>query len=267
MYPAIHFFGIVDIPLYGLMFLIGFTIAILLGRRMGPAYGIPKEDVLYAAIYAAIFLFLGAKLLYLITKLPAIIARPEVFALLVKKNFFLAVGYALGGFVFYGGLIGAAAGVWIYCRIYKLSYKPFLDLCAPLIPLVHAFGRIGCFLGGCCYGREYHGFGSVQFPYNAQIPELSEVPRIPVQLIEAGCNFLMSGVLLYLAKKKHLRNGQLLGIYLIYYPVLRFITELLRGDAIRGHVGWFSTSQLISILLLPAGLLLIRGKGLPFRKK
>ncbi len=267
MYPAIHLFGDFYIPLYGVTFLIGFILMIFIARRMGPSYGIPKEDVLYAAVYAVIFLFLGAKLLYLLTKLPSILAKPDVFLELIKENFFAAVGYALGGLVFYGGLIGAIFGVWLYCHIYKMSYKSFMNLCAPLIPFVHGFGRIGCFLGGCCYGREYHGFGSVQFPYNEAIPELSEVPRVPVQLIEAGCNFIMSAVLFYLAKKKNMKNGQPLGIYLIYYSIIRFLMELLRGDVIRGHVGIFSTSQVISILLIPIGIWLVCGKSFSLRRK
>ena len=135
-----------------------------------------------------------------------------------------------------------------------------LDIFAPLIPLIHGFGRVGCFCSGCCYGKEYHGIFSVQFPYNEMIPELSDVPRVPVQLLEAGMNFLVFGILMYIGKKGICKTGQMMGIYLIYYTIARFFLEMLRGDGIRGSIGIFSTSQLISILLLPLGIYLFSGR-------
>ena len=113
---------------------------------------------------------------------------------------------------------------------------------------------------GCCYGIEYHGPFSIQFPYNEMIPELSEVSRFPVQLLEAGMNFIVSAVLFILMKKKKTKTGQLLGIYLIYYTIARFCLEFLRGDLIRGQIFGISTSQIISFILLPAGIILVRGK-------
>ena len=92
------------------------------------------------------------------------------------------------------------------------------------------------------------------------IPELSEVSRFPVQLLEAGMNFIVSAVLFILMKKKKTKTGQLLGIYLIYYTIARFGLEFLRGDLIRGQIFGISTSQIISFILLPVGIILVRGK-------
>ena len=115
---------------------------------------------------------------------------------------------------------------------------------------------------------EYHGFLSVQFPYNEDVPELSAVPRLPVQLIEAGLNFICFGVLFYILlkhlkqvdnrKSDNWKRGRLLGIYLLYYIVARFILEFFRGDAVRGGIGILSTSQIISILLIPVMFVLIK---------
>lgn len=249
----------IKIPLYGAIFMIGLFLAVFLARKLAPHFQGTKEDTTYAAAYAAIGILIGAKLLYFITKMPNIIIKKDSFLLLLQEAPLQALEYAFGGFVFYGGLLGAILGVWIYCRQYKVPFPPLLDIFAPFIPLAHGFGRIGCFFAGCCYGKEYHGIFSVRFPYNEQIPELSEVPRVPVQLIEAGLNFVMFGILFYLAKKKICKRGQMMGIYLIYYTVARFLLEMLRGDELRGGVGILSTSQLISILLIPVGVYLLTG--------
>lgn len=158
--------------------MIGFFLAVFLARKLAPRFQGTKADTTYAAAYAAIGILVGAKLLYFITKLPNIIIKKDLFFLLFREAPLWAFEYAFGGFVFYGGLLGAILGVWIYCRQYKVPFQPLLDIFAPVIPLAHGFGRIGCFFAGCCYGKEYHGIFSVRFPYNEQIPELSEVPRV-----------------------------------------------------------------------------------------
>lgn len=260
MFPYIQINDDYSIALYAPVFLIGFLIAVLIARRLGPAYGVQKDDAVYASFYGVIGLLIGAKFFYLLSKLPSIITHFSTFLELIKLSPLDALNYALGGLVFYGGLIGGVFGAYCYCKQFKVDFIPFLNVFAPLIPLMHGFGRIGCFLAGCCYGIEYHGFLSVQFPYNEIVPELSEVPRFPVQLVEASLNFLVFLILLYLLKKKDMKQGQLMGIYLLYYTVARYLLEFLRGDRIRGGVGIFSTSQLISILLLPVGIILVRGK-------
>ena len=260
MLPSIHLFGMVDLPMYGTIFISAFLIAVLIARKVAPPHGVPKEDVVYAAIYGAIGLGIGAKLMYFISKLPQIIKHFPTFLEYMRRSPIDVLAYAFGGLVFYGGLLGAAAGVYVYCRLYKVPVYPFMDIAAPLIPFVHGFGRIGCFMAGCCYGIEYHGPLSVQFPYNELVPELNEVPRFPVQLLEAGLNFIMCGVLFFLMKKTKRKTGQLLGIYLVYYTIARFFLEFLRGDLIRGEVFGISTSQWISLILLPIGIILIRGK-------
>lgn len=266
MFPVINIFGLFRLPMYGTVFGIGFAIAVLTARKIGPIYGIGKDDITFASLYGIIGLLVGAKALYFLTKLPAIIIHFDIYLEVLREEPMEALSYAFSGLVFYGGLFGAILGVYCYCRQYKIPFIPYLDIFAPLLPFIHGVGRIGCFLAGCCYGIEYHGFASVQFPYNELIPELNKVPRVPVQLMEAGLNFILCGVLFFLMKKKKMQSGQLLGIYFVYYAIVRYLLELLRGDIIRGGVGHFSTSQIISILLLPVGIILIRGKWLSARQ-
>ena len=257
--------GIMQLPLYSLLIMIGFAIALILARKIGGSYGINKDDIIFAAIYGAIGLLIGAKVVFFITKLPKVIGNFSTFINFFKADTLEALNYLFGGMVFYGGLIGFCLGVLRYSVHFKVKLFDLADLYTPFLPFAHGFGRIGCFCAGCCYGIEYHGPFAVQFPYNELTPELSEVPRFPVQLLEALLNFICSGVLLYImhknAKKKleerKLKQGQLLGIYLTYYLIARTFLEMLRGDAIRGKVGFLSTSQIISILLIPIAIFFI----------
>ncbi len=260
MLPFITLFDKIRLPLYSPVFLIGFAIAILIAMRQAPRYDINKNDLLYASIFGGVGLLIGAKLLYFITRIPSVIRDFDMIKKYIDSNPGYVANYMLGGFVFYGGLIGAVFGAYIYCRKYKVNFIGIIDIYAPLLPLIHGFGRVGCFLAGCCYGIEYHGFLSITFPYNELVPELSEVPRFPVQLVEAGFNFILFGVLFTIMNKNKLKPGRALGIYLIYYTIVRYILEMFRGDIIRGKVGIFSTSQIISLILLPVGIILVRGK-------
>lgn len=265
MYPNIDLYFI-QIPIYTVLFLAAFAVAIVIARHIAPGYGIPKEDVLYASCYGAIGLFIGAKVMYFVSKLPIIVTRFDVYIAYFKKDIMGALNFSFGGLVFYGGLIGAVVGVYIYCRQYKVPFYPFLDIFAPLIPFVHGFGRIGCFFAGCCYGKEYHGFGSVQFRHNDLIPELDDVPRVPVQLIEAGLNFILCIILFVVMKKVKTKTGQMMGIYVLSYLVIRICTECLRGDSVRGGIGVLSTSQIVSLILIPIGIVLVRGKYIEQKK-
>ena len=257
--------GILQLPLYSLLFMIGFAIALLLARKIGGSYGINKDDIIFAAIYGAIGLLIGAKVVFFIKKVPKVIANFEEFKKFIKIDTMGALNYLFGGMVFYGGLIGFCLGVLRYCVHFKVKLFDLADLYTPFLPFAHAFGRIGCFFAGCCYGIEYHGPLAIHFPYNELTPELSEVPRFPVQLLEALLNFICSGILLYIMSKnakkepkdRKLKQGQLLGIYVAYYLVARTFLEMLRGDEVRGKVGFLSTSQIISILLIPVAIFLI----------
>ncbi len=269
MLPSITLFGTITIGLYGSIFIAAFLVAIFVARKIRNQEAPSKTHIIQSAMYALIGMAFGMKLLFFITKLPKFIAG---FSRMYEKangdwSLILPVAgnYLFGGNVFYGGLIGACLGIYIYCRQFKVKLAPLADLYAVMIPFVHGFGRIGCFCAGCCYGREYHGPLAMHFPYNEYIPELSEVPRFPTQLTEAFVNFIMFGVLLYLYKKSKLETGRMIGAYICYYAVFRFIMEFLRGDVVRGGIGILTTSQIVSIILLPIGILIVTGRILGTR--
>lgn len=254
MFPIIHL-GPISIPSYGTMILIGLIIGILFAAYAAPRYQIQKIDILLSTILASAGLLAGAKILYMITVIPTLVKHSDI----VKTHIPETISYLFGGYVFYGGLIGALLMYLFYCKRMEYNFLRFTNVIAPVIPLVHGFGRIGCFLGGCCYGIEYDGPLSVTYPHNDYVEGLSSVPRFPVQLLESGINFVLF-LFLYLYARKPRKDGALLGIYLICYSIIRFTLEFLRGDAERGIVFGVSTSQWISLLLIPIGIYLLKKK-------
>jgi len=143
--------------------------------------------------------------------------------------------------VLYGGLFGGLAFALLYIRRKKLDFVDVTDILVPPLLLFFTFGRFGCFFAGCCHGLP------ADWGYNG---------IIPVQLFEAGFTLLFMTILLILRPERK-QPGILLPLYLMVYAVGRFILEFFRGDIGRG-VFLLSTSQWISLLVFPAGLLLLR---------
>lgn len=252
MLPTIELFG-VEIAMYGVMIVFGTAAGILTAVLRSGKTGQPKEDLLYASLYGTIGVIIGAKVLYIITILPLII---ENFDLLIHDPD-EAMALLAGGFVFYGGLIGGISAVGIYCRQYGLRFFPLAEALVPSIPLIHAFGRVGCFFAGCCHGIEFPPPIGMYFSKSPVAPH--DVALFPVQLLESALNLAIFAVLLILGKKRR-RQGVVLGAYLLMYAPLRFILEYLRADAWRGIFLGLSTSQWISIALLIAGSVLVSGR-------
>lgn len=158
--------------------------------------------------------------------------------LLANSSFWLG-----GGFVFYGGLLAGIAFLLIYKGFgFPLTEKNFWPV-LPALTIGHAIGRIGCFLAGCCFGKETNFFWGVFLHGHF---------RHPTQLIEA---FGLLALGLHILKSKKSKSV-LLSEYFIVYGVLRFSVELLRGDGVRGQWLIFTPSQWISIVLFVAGILI-----------
>ena len=244
MYPVINIFGKL-VTLYAIMVIIGIlVIFIYLHFKLK---GENDYKYIMTLLFASIGAVIGSHLLYGLTNISFIIKLFSHLDIIDSfKTFFSIFRYVFGGSVYYGGLIGGLIGGFLYLKISKNKDKQIVDLLVPIIPLFHAFGRIGCFLVGCCYGVESK-FG---FTYTHSLVELANgVNRFPVQLVEAFCEFMLFLILNYLLKHEKCKN-KLLYIYLISYGIIRFGLEFLRGDSYRGFIGILSTSQLISILII-----------------
>ncbi len=256
MLPYIKITESFQLPSYGIMAIVGFALAVAVAFYMAGIVRIHDYDVMFGSIYAGIGLFIGAKVIYFLTVLPLIVDNWANY----ENNFMQLLIDGFGGFVFYGGLIGSLIGIYVYCRKVKMPVGPFYDVAVAAIPVMHGIGRIGCLMAGCCYGREYHGPFAITFPDNELIPSLSGVERFPMQIIEVLYNLVLFVALFLLIKKKILKNGRALGVYLMAYSAMRFILEFFRGDAVRGHLGELSTSQWISLVIFPIGCYILFAK-------
>ena len=253
MFPGFNI-GPLFIGSYGICALIGiftaFPLAFVRYKRLEGNY-IPLAVV---CIWAATGIFLGMHLLYGLTN----ISDWELLFLAKSFGEFAALFRDIfGGAVFYGGLIGGIAAGWISIRVQHLPADTAADCLAPAIALFHGFARIGCFMAGCCYGVEQEN--GITFT-NSIVESANGMPRVPVQLIESGFEFLLAALLWFLLLKVPAARGKLLALYLMIYSVGRFILEFWRGDDYRGFIFGLSTSQFIGILVFLGGTVLFISK-------
>lgn len=227
MYPYIH----IILPSYAVMTLIGtFCILVVLYFR-SIRYKVEFDDYIRLFVIGMIGVFIGSKVLFISTQIPTLLKDFSISNLI---NTVINSGY-----VYYGGLLGMLFGISVYVSCVKKYEIDFVyDMIAPGIPLFHAFGRIGCFLTGCCYGQQIE---------EIVLNEYIHIDRIPTQLIEALFEILLFSVLILLDKKG---KRKLLSIYMVSYSIFRFCIEFLRGDTERGIFFGVSTSQWIAIIIL-----------------
>lgn len=151
------------------------------------------------------------------------------------------------GIVFYGGLIGLLVSYAIMARISKQDIY-IMDVLAVCIPLFHSIARVGCFFGGCCFGKESHSHIAINYTTTV-FDELTTAYRIPTQLIEAAFNLILFLYLLHLLRSEEWKSKNILRRYLLIYSIGRFFIEYFRGDLVRGVIYGISFSQLISVLI------------------
>jgi len=225
-----------------------------------------RHDAVNLFFCALCGIFAGAWLLYALLNAPVMISNWSD----IRENFSLydsieiAFGM-LGGAVFYGGVFGGMGAMFIYSKVFSVPLSPYLDLLAPIAPIAHGIGRVGCFLSGCCYGVPVSPDHPLAVTYpQASLAAPAGVSLLAVPLIEAVTNLLISfGLFLYSRHCVHKRPGAVAILYLLTYALTRFIIEFYRGDAIRGFFLSWSTSQWISIAIIicSAALLLYRQRG------
>jgi phosphatidylglycerol:prolipoprotein diacylglycerol transferase len=231
----------------GLIF--GLMLIVHLGRRQG----LDPEKLWNLGIIAVLSGIIGAKVLYIFNELGYYRDHPgELFSFSTLQ----------AGGVWSGGVVLALIMCIWYMRRHQMPILRTCDVFAPGLALGHAFGRMGCFAAGCCYGKVTNVPWAVTF-HNPLANEIVGtplgVPLHPTQLYEmvvelANCLFLV-----WLIRRKKF-EGEILGTYLIIYGVARYFIEFFRGDPGRGQVlGFMTTTQAISIcLVIGGGLLWLR---------
>jgi len=233
------YFGSLAIPSYGLMIALGVVLANVVAMFVLRKTKLDLNDFILTEAYCILGAFIGAKGLYLIVSAGGIqwnqMLNPSYFNQIMQ-----------GGFVFYGGLIGGLLFVCLSGKLHKIDSGVYVRNFIFLIPFIHAFGRVGCFLAGCCYGRPYEGIGAVVFPEGSYAP--AGIRLFPVQLVEAVVLFGIALLLLFLQMEKNWYYT--IESYFLLYAVARFVLEYFRYDEVRGRFLYLSTSQWISIALV-----------------
>ena len=233
---------------YGVMVLLGMAVALVTACARAPR--VERFDMFAFGALAIAGGLGGAAGLYAIVHWRAVLAAPLDFL-------------RAPGMVFYGGFIGGAgAGLW-YARRYRLPLPLLADLAAPSLALGHAVGRIGCFLGGCCFGLPTHAplgmmFLAEETPAGVLCRRVGRIH--PVQLYESAGLFTIA-LVLFLAERPLARRakGLVFTVYLLLYAVLRLGTEQFRGDLDeRGQLfPGLATSETLALVLLAVGVGLV----------
>ena len=196
MHPVLMKIGPLTVYSYGVMVGVGFGLATLLIYRNAARFGLDKEKIIDLAIIILITGLLGARLLYIILNLPYYLEYPlEV------------INLSKGGLVWYGGFLAALIAAISYMGRLKSNFWQVADLFAPYIALAQSFGRVGCYLNGCCYGIDGQ----------------------PVQIYSSVALLAIFIILRFWQDHRHFVGEIFLG-YCILYSTKRFLMEFLRGD-------------------------------------
>jgi phosphatidylglycerol:prolipoprotein diacylglycerol transferase len=247
--PELFTVGPLTVYSYGVLLAAAYLLGLRLAMSRAKALGLDPTRMLDLGIYIIISALVGAKALLVVVEWDHFTTSPGELLSLARS-----------GGVFYGGLILAVAVAFWYIRRHRLPFWQTCDVFAPGISLGHAIGRIGCLLAGCCYGRVTDVPWAVTFHSPAAAANVGTplgVPLHPTQLYETGAELVILAFLLSTEKRGRAFAGRTFWLYLLLYGVTRFAIEFFRGDP-RGLVfGALTTSQFISVVLVPLSLAML----------
>jgi len=240
MKPVLLAFGPFHLYSYGLSIAIGVLLALFLMKRQSRKEGGLDAELIFDMITTVlVWGFAGARLFYVAQNLSYYWNEPlKIFAVWE------------GGLIFYGGAIAAMIGFWLWTRWKKLPFWRSLDLIIPYAVLTHAFGRIGCFLNGCCYGK------SCNLPWAVKFPNVAQTVH-PTQLYEAVYDLALFYFLIYRRKRPHF-EGQISLLYFLLYGMGRYLIEYLREPSWVG-LG-LTANQWLSIAIIVAAFIIFKTK-------
>lgn len=248
MHPILFEIGGFPVYTYGVLlaaaYLLGLQFALMRAKRRG----LDPNRVMDLGIWVIVAALVGAKAMLLIVDFNTYRERPAELWTLLR----------VGG-VFYGGLIAAVGVALWYLWRHKLPMWTVTDVFAPGIALGHVVGRMGCLFAGCCFGRRTDVPWAITFTNpeaEANVGTPLNTPLHPTQLYEAGAELLILGVLLLLERRGRSFPGRTFWSFMLLYGASRFVIEFYRGDA-RGMVGTLSTSQFVSVLIVPLSLVML----------
>ena len=249
MHPILFEIGPIKIFTYGFLLALGFLSAIFVAGREARRLGIPPGKFFDLCFYIILAALVGSRLLYVLLELRTFIAHPlKIFALWE------------GGLVFHGGVILAFLVAVYYIRRHGLPWRPTLDALALGMPVGQFFGRLGCFMAGCCWGSPADLPWSVVFSNPETLCPLREPLHPGPALRGLAWPWGSSGFSIGSRTRKRF-DGQLILMYFCLAGLVRFVVEFFRSPLdYRGQVffGWMPLTQLIALwlFLVCGGLLL-----------
>ncbi len=248
MHPILFEIGRFPVYTYGVLLAAAYLLGLQFALVRARARGLDANRVMDLGIWIIISALAGAKLLLLVVDFDTFGRNPAELLTLLRS-----------GGVFYGGLIAAVAVALWYLRRHRMPVWTVTDVFAPGIALGHVIGRMGCLFAGCCFGRPTSVPWAITFhsPYAAEnVGTPLHVALHPTQLYEAGAELVILLVLLATERRGRPFPGRTFWGYMFLYGVSRFIIELYRGDT-RGAIGMFSTSQFLSLVIVPISIVML----------
>lgn len=241
VHPVAFHLGSIPIYWYGVLLAMAFVAGLWTASRRGVRDGLQPDQVVDAGVWLILGTIVGARALYVITYWREQFAHQPWTEMFMVRH---------GGLVFYGGLIGATAAVLLYVRVKQVPLWKLADALAPSIPLGYIFGRFGCLMNGCCFGRPTDLPWAIHFP-----PDhfTHGAGLHPTQVYDALASLGLYLCLAWLYRRKRF-EGQVFAAYLIGYALLRGLVEIFRGDYTTEYVGGVLTpAQFVGALIFLAG--------------
>ncbi len=232
---------------YGIFAAVAFLLGFYTAGQRAPRDGVSADFIMNLAPWIIGGAILGARLLYVTTYYQEEFANKPWYEMFLLRR---------SGLVFYGGLLGGSLATVIYCLKEKVPILKVADILAPSIPLGHVFGRVGCLMTGCCYGRPTDLPWGIHFPMDHWT---HGVKVHPTQIYESALNALLFGCLIWFSRRKRF-DGHVFAVYLICYALLRSLVERFRGDYpedLRPWGGLLTPGQWVSVGILAGGILLL----------
>ena len=236
MHPEFIRLGPLDIHTYGVLLAIGCVVGLAVAARRARREGIDPERIADLGAWLIVSGMLGGKLFHILFFWDDFIAGWRAEGLRSLRE----------GFVFYGGFIVGSLAVVVYAHRKRLPLAKLADILAPSVALGHAFGRLGCFFNGCCFGRACTLPWAVKFP---PPHVMSGIPVHPTQLYEVFGNLaIFAGLSAFYRQKRF--DGQIWWWYVLSYGVLRFTVEFFRGDYATYYFGGLTIGHLIAMTMI-----------------